>query len=146
MTAEELWTDFAEKCNIGDCEYSAWAFGGDSDLLAHLVLAGEKTAAASAYPLYEAENEDLPKAGEYSIVLDSKDNAVCVIRTTKVSVIPFMDVTPEHAFKEGEKDKSLAFWRNVHKSFFSEGLAEAGMEFTADMKVVCEEFEVVYSR
>lgn len=146
MTAEELWIDFSEKNNINDCEYSAWAFGGDPDPLARLVLEGKKTATASAYPLYEIENESLPEAGEYSIVLDSNDNAVCVIRTKEVYVIPFRNVTPEHAYKEGEGDKSLEFWRDVHQKFFSDCLEEAGLEFSQDMKVVCEEFEVVYSR
>ena len=146
MTAKELWTEFTEKQNIADQDYTAWAFGGDSDRLARLVLNGEKTATASAYPLYEMENENLPKAGEYSIVLDAADNAVCIIRTTAVSIIPFIDVTPEHACKEGEGDKSLAFWRDAHRKFFSDCLKEVGMEFTEDMQVVCEEFEVVYRR
>ena len=146
MTAKELWTEFTEKQNIADQKYTAWAFGGDSDRLARLVLNGEKTATASAYPLYEMENENLPKAGEYSIVLDAADNAVCVIRTTAVSIVPFLDVSPEHACKEGEGDKSLAFWRDVHREFFSDCLKEVGMEFTEDMQVVCEEFEVVYRR
>ena len=146
MTAKELWTEFTEKQNIADQKYTAWAFGGDSDRLARLVLNGEKTATASAYPLYEMENENLPKTGEYSIVLDAADNAVCVIRTTAVSIVPFIDVTPEHACKEGEGDKSLAFWRDAHRKFFSDCLKEVGMEFTEDMQVVCEEFEVVYRR
>jgi len=59
-------------------------------------------------------------------------------------VVEFDQVTAEHAWKEGEGDKSLAFWRDVHEKFFAECLREAGLEFTPDMKVVCEEFAVVY--
>lgn len=146
MTDKELWIEFSKKHNIDNCQYEAWAFGADPDLLARLVLDGEKTATASAYPLYEIENEELPKVGEYSIVLDSEDNAVCVIRTKEVYVIPFNKVTLEHAYKEGEGDKSLEYWREVHQRFFSECLEEVGLDFTMDMKVVCEEFEVVYKR
>lgn len=146
MTAEELWAEFSGKNKIRDREYSAWAFGGDPDLLARLVLEGRKTATASAYPLYEIEKESLPEEGEYSVILDSADHAVCIIRTKKVSVIPFRDVTPEHAYKEGEGDRSLEYWRDVHQTFFSACLEEAGLEFSKDMKVVCEEFEAVYSR
>ena len=90
------------------------------------------------------EDEPLPAEGEYSVILDSMDNAVCVIQTTKVSVIPFNEVTEEHAFKEGEGDKSLEYWREVHEKFFTECMEESGLEFTSDMKVVCEEFAVVY--
>lgn len=146
MTGKELWDRFIEESKLDDCEYEAWAFGVDADLLAHLVAIGEKTATASAYPLYELEHEPLPLTGEYSVILDSKDNAVCIIQTKKVTVVPFSEVTAEHAYKEGEGDKSLAFWREVHEKFFTECLYEAGLKFTPDMKVVCEEFVVVYKQ
>ena len=144
MTGIELWNRFVEENNLADCEYEAWAFGSDADLLADLVVSGTKTATASAHSLYELENEPLPKAGAYSVILDSKENAVCVIRTTKVAVVPFNEVTAEHAYKEGEGDRSLGYWRKVHESFFAECLREVGLEFSPDMKVVCEEFVVVY--
>lgn len=146
MTGKELWEAFITSNHLDDYEYEAWAFGVEADLLAHLVAIGEKTATASAYPLYELENEPLPAAGEYSVILDSKDNAVCVIQTKSVTVVPFHEVTAEHAYKEGEGDKSLAFWRQTHETFFAECLGEAGLEFTPDMKVVCEEFAVVYKQ
>ncbi len=144
MTDKELWNKYIQDNNFVDCEYEAWAFGVDADQLAHLVAIGEKTATASAYPLYEIENEPLPSVGEYSVILDSKDEAVCVIQTKKVFVVPFDEVSEEQAYKEGEGDKSLDYWRKVHEEFFTECLSEAGLEFTSDMKVVCEEFEVVY--
>ncbi len=146
MTGKELWAAFAKNNNPAGCHYETWAFGEDADLLADLVQIGVKTATSSAYPLYVLENEPLPETGVYSIVLDSKDNAVCIIQTKKVSVVPFNEVSAEHAYKEGEGDKSLDFWRETHKKFFTACLAPAGLEFTLDMKVVCEEFEVVYKQ
>lgn len=144
MTAEELWKAYITENNLADCEYEAWAFGMDADELARLVAVGEKTATASAYPLYAVDGEPLPSVGEYSVILDSEENAVCVIRTEKVTVVPFDEVTAEHAFKEGEGDKTLAYWRKVHQEVFAQWMKEAGLEFTADMPVVCEEFSVVY--
>lgn len=144
MKEKELWEAFITNNNMEDCEYEAWSFGGESDLLAHLAATGKKTATASAYPLYELENETLPTVGTYSVILDSNDNAICIIQTEKVTVVPFDEVTAEHACKEGEGDKSLAFWRKVHEKFFTECLNEAGLKFTPKMKVVCEEFSVVY--
>ena len=144
MTDLELWKEFSEKHGIDDVGYEAWAFGVDADKLAFLVANGEKTATASAYPLYEVDGEELPRENEYSIVLDSKENAVCIIRNVKVTVVPFCEVSAEHAYKEGEGDKSLKYWRDVHEKVFSEWMSEAGLVFTADMDVVCEEFEVVY--
>ena len=139
MTAEEMW----KQSGLAG-EYDAWSFGDDADGLAALVRAGIKTATCSAYDLYEAEGEDLPQAGDTSVILDSRDEAVCIIRTTRVYTVPFDEVSAEHAFREGEGDRSLEYWRQVHEAFFKEELASAGLEFSGDSRVVCEEFEVVY--
>lgn len=144
MTGEEMWAACAGRYGLARGEYDAWAFGGDPDALASLVLAGIKTAAASAYPLYALEGEPLPEAGEYSVILNSRDEAVCVIRTDRVAVLPYRDVGAEHARREGEGDGSLAYWRQVHEAFFREELAAAGQAFTEEMPVVCEEFHVIW--
>jgi len=144
MTPKEMWQAY-KKINpkIGD-DIDAWAFGDLADELAELVLRGEKTATASTYELYKLENEPLPQVGSFDVILDSQDKAVCIIEITKVSVVPFNDVSVEHAFKEGEGDKSLAYWQQVHQEFFTECLAEAGLEFSQETGVVLEEFRKVY--
>lgn len=144
MTASEMWEVYSAANHI-EADYDAWAFGDDADELARLVLEGAKTATASAYPVYEVEGEDFPKAGQYSVILNTQEEAVCIIRTKKVFVVPFCDVDERQAFKEGEGDRSLAYWRKVHEKFFTEELKNIGMTFDSHMKVVCEEFETVYS-
>lgn len=144
MTAKELWNEFITKTGTADCEYDAWAFGVDADTLAQLVVNGEKTATASAYPLYAVDGDPLPKVGEYSVILDSRDNAVCIVKTEKVTIVPFNEVTAEHAYKEGEGNKSINYWRDVHQKVFTQWMDEAGLNFSTDMGVVCEEFSVVY--
>ncbi len=139
MTAEELWN----QSGFGG-KYEAWAFGEAPDRLASLVRDGIKTATCSAYDLYEAENESLPAVGDYSVILNSQDEAVCIIRTTRVSVLEFDHVSAEHAWKEGEGDRSLAYWREVHEDFLRRELAAVNRSFNAQTKVVCEEFERVY--
>lgn len=108
MNAQELWNKY-KKINpsIGDV-IDAWQFGLEADLLAKLVLEGTKTATALAYDLYVVDNDPLPEVGSYDVILDSKDQAVCIIQIKKVSVVPFKEVSEKHAFKEGEGDKSLA--------------------------------------
>ena len=139
MTAEELW----KKSGLtGD--YEAWSFGEAPDKLAALVLQGIKTATCSAYDLYQRYNEPLPKAGDYSIILNSNNEAMCIIKTNKVYVTEFNNVSKEHAFKEGEGDRSLEYWRTVHIEFLTNELSSLQMPFNENVKVVCEEFEVVY--
>ena len=159
MKANEMWdkyiSDKTGRANTGDeaavygdssfaATYDAWAFGADADRLAQLVVSGEKTATSSAYSMYEIEGEELPREGEYSVILDSNAAAVCIIKTMSVYVIPFNQVSERHAYLEGEGDRTLGYWRNVHKDFFTDELKGVGLEFTEEMLVVCEEFEVVY--
>lgn len=146
MTAKEMWEQYCgihPECR--EISYDSWCYGSETaDELATLTLYGLKTATSSAFPMYIYENIDLPKAGEYSVVLDTKENAVCIIQTTEVNVIPYHQVESLHAFKEGEGDRSLNYWRIEHQKFFTEELERVGQVFSEDMLVVCEEFEVVY--
>ena len=139
MTAEQLW----EKSGLSG-NYEAWSFGEAPDKLAALVLQGTKTATCSAYDLYLINNEPIPRAGDYSIILNSNNEAVCIIKTLKVYVTEFKRVSDEHAFKEGEGDRSLEYWRMVHVDFLTNELASVNLLFDESTKVVCEEFEVVY--
>lgn len=143
MNAQEMWDLYSKKEHI-HADYDAWAFGGEPDALAQLVLRGIKTGTSSAFPLYKLEGESIPREGEYSVILDSRNEAVCVIKTTKVYVVPFRNVGSDHARREGEGDRSLSYWRRIHEEFFAEELSHAGLVFTEDMNVVCEEFCVVY--
>lgn len=139
-----MWAEYkAINPEIGD-EIDAWAFGAEADKLADLVLRGQKTATASSYDLYGVDGEPLPQVGTFDVILDSRDEAVCIVEITKVTVQPFNQVAAEHAFKEGEGDKSLSYWREVHRSLFSQWHQEAGLTFTEDSKVVLEEFRRVY--
>ena len=144
MTDKEMWELFCKTQNIEEENYEAWAFGGAPDKLVDLVLKGIKTGTASAFALYELENEVLPQVGSYSVILDSSNRAKCIIQTTKVYVVSFNEVSESHAYKEGEGDRSLAYWRKVHQEFFSECLNEVRLVFDENMKVVCEEFDLVY--
>lgn len=139
MTADELW-----KMSGLTGKWEAWAFGEAPDKLAALVLRGAKTATCSAYELYQIDGEPLPKAGEYSIILDSTGGAVCIVRTTKVYVTLFDKVSAEQAYKEGEGDRSLEYWRGIHRDFLTRELARCNIQFDEHTKVVCEEFELAY--
>lgn len=146
MTAKQMWEAFLKvKPEAAGEEVEAWYYGGKAaDKLAELTAKGIKTATSSAYPLYEAEGEPLPKSGAYSVVMKTDGTAVCVVYTTKVYVVPYREVSGEHAWREGEGDRSLAYWRMAHEAFFTEALEKAGLVFSEEMGVVCEEFTRVF--
>ena len=121
MKSDQMWQAYKIlNQSIGD-KIDAWAFGVEADYLAELVLMGQKTATSSAFDLYAVGNEPLPKENELSVILDSKENAICIIETTKVEVIPFKEVSENHAYKEGEGDRRLTYWRELHETSLANG-------------------------
>ena len=115
-----------------------WKFAGDKkicDKLFNLVKTGEKT--ATSY-LYE---DDLQN--NLSILTNWKEDEKLLLKTTKIEVKSFSDVSEEFAFKEGENDKSLKSWRKIHKRFFKKRCKVKNIKFNENVLIVCEEFEVV---
>jgi uncharacterized protein YhfF len=149
----KMWEDYSSSIDErhGDTNkaYSVWNFCNDeksANALAQLVKAGTKTATSSLHYFYTIEDEPLPEKNDFSIILDWNGISQCIIRTTSVSIVAFKDVTEDFARTEGEGDQTLGYWRKVHRDFFSEELKVLEMDFSEDMLVVCEEFEMVYSK
>lgn len=146
MTPEEYFKQAKQTLQLPNtvqlCD--AYQFGDQADALAKLVVNGEKTATTSSYDLYEPD-EQLPFVGEYDVILNAKDQPVCVTRTDKVEIKTYLDVTKSHAFNEGEGDKSLTYWRRVHNEFFTKEYASVGQKFDPQTaKMVLETFHVIY--
>ena len=136
-----------ENLDDTDKKYTSWHFCDNkksADELAKLVKEGIKRATTSLYYWYENEEEELPKVGDVSIIKGWDGIAQCIIQTKQVKIIPFNKVDEKFAYIEGEGDKSLEYWTKGHIDFFSKELESEGIEFLADMLVVCEEFELVY--
>lgn len=110
--------------------------------LLDLVLKGKKKATASSKIGYQIEGDEIPKEGDMSVITDWEGTPRCVIRTTRVRIIPYKDITFDIAKLEGEDD-NLESWRRNHESFFREEGKELGYQFSEDMEVIFEEFEVV---
>lgn len=141
---KQFWDDFAaEHGLVNVSEPEAWSFGTDADTLAQLVKQGIKTATTSGFELYAFDNDPLPKVGEYNIILDSQNEPVCVTETKVVEVLPFKYISAEHAYHEGEGNRSYDYWRQVHVDFFTKEYASYNATFTPESKCVCEVFELV---
>ena len=148
MTGEKMWQAYCRAADLDvNTRHDIWKFCGGgvfADELAKLVLAGVKTATASTRLSYETAGEALPQAGTYSVILFDNDEAACILRDTKVTIVPFDRVSADHAYKEGEDDRSLSTWREVHRRAFAPDYAAVGRSFDETGDCVLEEFEVVY--
>lgn len=126
--------------------FGAWGFGaspGQADSLGKLVTRGKKRATAGLVASYEYDKDPLPKEGDVSIILDGDGMPMAVIRTTEALVLPYRDVSPEMAAEEGEGDGSLRYWRKEHEKYFRKECKSMDMQFSEEIPIVFERFEVL---
>ncbi|PRI11645.1 ASCH domain-containing protein [Leucobacter massiliensis] len=146
---EEFWrARRAENPALPEALPEVWSFGATpehADALLELVLAGIKTGTASSLWDYEASGEPVPAVGDLSVILDGAGSPRAVLETTAIEIVPFDEVSAEHAHSEGEDDRTLASWREVHERYWRTH-SENPRGFEADMPVICERFRLLHPR
>lgn len=116
----------------------------DADDCAELVSAGIKQATTHSLIWFRIHQEALPQIGDLAIVTDWNGTPKAIIKTIKIEIVKFKDITPEYAFIEGEGDKSLSYWQEVHWAYYTRELGEQNLKPSLDMELVCEYFETVW--
>ncbi|MEM1329150.1 MAG: ASCH domain-containing protein [Planctomycetota bacterium] len=116
-----------------------------SDDLLALVLAGTKTASCSCRWEWEAGGDEPLGPGTLGVITDGSDTPRCILETVELVEVPFTQVTEEHAYLEGEGDRSLAYWRKAHTEWFERSLARIGRELTDDAPILCERFLLLWA-
>lgn len=145
---DDYWAAFcAATGQSGDYEVCAF---GDSpammDELAMLVLSGRKRATAGLVASYEAEGEKIPEPGDHAVIVDGQDAPVGIFRTTDVRVGPLSSACSAFAWDEGEGDRTLEWWMDAHRAFFTRECDRLGIAFHDDIDVVFERFALVWPR
>lgn len=148
-TPKTLWLAFtAAHPEHAGADYEAWHFcetEKEADELADLACRRIKQATCGLAASYEFANEAPPEVGSFHIVTDWRGRAHCIIRFIKIWRCRFDEVDADFAYREGEGDRSLDYWRRAHRWFFQNFHGgPADFVFTDDMEVVCEEFETVW--
>lgn len=148
-SVHEMWSEFTQKnieykSNKTPPSYYFCDNEKDANECAGLVVKGIKRATSASLWWYKKTGEALPRAGDIYIITDWNGVAQAIIRVSKVEQVRYNEITPTYAAIEGEGDKSLAYWKEVHWSFFSREMQSHGEEPTEDMIIVCEEFEMIW--
>ena len=117
----------------------------DADECADLVVKDIKKATATSLWWFRQHNEILPKVGDLAIVTDWKGNPKAIINTTKIEHVAFNQITAEFAEIEGEGDKSLKYWKEVHQAYYEREMKTYSDEFDENMIIVYEHFRRIYS-
>ncbi len=118
-------------------DLDSFSFGDSpalADELLDLVLTGKKT--ATCWPASEGDKG--VTVGKRWIVKDGSGGPRAIIETVEVIRRRFEEVGSAFAFDEGEGDRSLAYWRSAHTSYFT-----GRGEFQPGMEVYCERFRLV---
>ena len=116
----------------------------NANLCAELIRIGQKTATCSLSCWYESGEESMPTIGHLMVVVNWKDEPICIIEIDSVEKCKYNKVTPEFAHAEGEGDRSIEWWRKAHWEFFAEECVELGIEPDENMELVLERFHVVH--
>lgn len=114
----------------------------DCDYLFNLVKTKVKTATSYLY----IKKEDLNLTTKYSILTNWDESEEILLKTTKIYKTKFKDITKIHAFKEGEGDKTLSYYKKVHEEFFKKECDKLNIKFDKNTEIVCEEFEIVNNK
>ena len=144
-----MWDEYRAAAGIAPDEPlpPVWHFcdsQAEADECARLVLAGRKHATAPSLWGFLHRGEPVPTVGSLDLVTTWGGDACAIIRTTRVEIVPFSEVSAEHAAAEGEGDCSLEWWRRTHSEYYARELAGTSYVPTDDMPVVCQYFDVVY--
>jgi uncharacterized protein YhfF len=147
--AETMWNDFATQNNIEGGNYQTRWFGrqdhpDEINHLNELILSGAKRATAKPLAYYTSEQEAVPQVGDYHILLDGDMKPVAIIQTVVSELIPFLRISAEHAYNEGEGDLSLADWRTRSIEKFTQLAGAYDNSFSEEQPIVSETFKVVY--
>jgi len=145
----DYWNRFKKENQITSQFVNAWSFGDSPELadeLLGLVLAGKKTGTATLVIELEREGDKMPEVGDYNIILDGKGKPAAIIRTTSVEIKPFNQVEEAYAYSEGEDDRTLESWKREHWKYWTRKGQKLGFTMKEDLLVICENFELFYSR
>ena len=133
-----------EKLDHPDVEAGIAGNQEIADKLLSLYIEGKKTAGSGLVKDYELAGDPLPKVGNYWIILNSKGEPGCIVKTVKVEQYKFNEVPEEVAIAEGEGDLSLDYWQKAQREFFNPYLKDWGVEDLDQEMVVTEFYEVVF--
>ena len=148
-SVEKIWSDYINlttKNTKKDIPLSFYFCDNETDAndCADLVVKGIKRATATSLWWFEKNKEELPRVGNQYIVTDWDGNARAIIETVQIDHVPYNEVTEEFAETEGEGDKSLKYWKKVHKAYYSREMELHGDQFDENMIIICERFKTIY--
>lgn len=112
-------------------------------ILGH-VLCGEKRGTFSLPWLHALDPSAAPRLGDYVILVDYDGKPAALVTTRKLENVTYDTLTGDHTSVDGPSMRDPAVWKGVHQAFWTKQLAAVGLQFSKDMPVVVEHFELLH--
>lgn len=147
-----FWNDYLAGISPADRPRKAFveaSFAGSrnaTDSLIRLYLQGRKTAGSSLVRDFLTAGDPLPKAGNYWIVLDSRQRPRLLVKTLRTEINLFGNIPRSVVLAEGEGDLSVAHWKKVHRAAYLPHLADWGIADIDSAEVITEHFQILLKR
>ena len=141
---EKLWDSFADTHpELKEYPYQIWNFYDSKECSGIADKIINRTIRAASYSLdfFDANHEPIPEVGQYNVICCSGE-AIGIAKTTAVTEMCFCEYDQAHALTEGYA--TLEKWKKVKKEMFETQCEKMGFSFSEDMKLIYEEFEIVY--
>ena len=145
----QFWEKVKRETGIEGDFIDAWPFSDDPQVakeLLDLILQGKKRASTNLNKETELMGWPEPHVGGYNIILDGEGKPAAVIQTVSIRNARFNEVDEEHAYWEGEGDRTIGTYLKEHTEYYTRVGKALGFEFHEDMNVEFERFELVYPR
>ena len=143
----DFWEKVKTETGITGDFVDAYGFGDNSELMNELlgyVVDGIKRTSSSLVVETELEGWPMDHVGDLNIILDGMDKPAIVIKNVSVRRVKYKDVDADHAYWEGEGDRSLETYFLEHDKYYKRRGEALGFEFNKDMLVDLVRFELVY--
>lgn len=143
----DFWEKAKSETEISGDFIDAWGFGDNPELVDELlsyVLNGIKRTSTSLVKESELEGWPIDKVGDYNIILNGQDKPAVVLKNVSVRRVKYRDVDADHAYWEGEGDRTLETYFLEHDKYYKRRGEALGFEFNKNMLVDLVRFEVVY--
>ena len=144
---DAFWASYVQATGYDGPLVTAYSFGDSAEMadeLGQLVLHGPKRATAGLEQEFEASGDPLPEVGDRCVICGGDGRPLAVVRTSDVRVGPLSSVDDRFAWDEGEGDRTRDWWLDAHTGYFTRQCAAEGWEFSDDITVVFERFELVW--
>lgn len=140
-----MWEAFSEsEPELRNYKYRRWVFNESSlnNGIIEKILHGKVTGESFSVEFFDANNQEIPCVGDYNVIMQGI-YAICIVKTVDIIYTTWGGVDNKLAAIEGYSTPEK--WKAAKKFKFQNICERMEYEFSDDLELFFEVFEVVYT-